>query len=113
MKPQKMRKMGIIFLTIGIISTVLMLICWVSFIPVAISSDNPDSVVVIYVLFANFAILSYFAYAAIPLLIVSGIKLNREKAEKEQINLYGYCIQCGAPRHKDDAFCSKCGNRLE
>lgn len=106
-----MRKMGITFLVIGIVSYVLAILCWMSF-GIIMFSENTDFIIFPFILFALFIILSYFAYGAIPLLIISGIKLRREKAEKEQINLYGYCTQCGTPRHKDDTFCSKCGAHL-
>lgn len=111
MTPKAMRKMGITFLVIGIVSYILSILCWMSF-GISMFSGNTDFIFLPFILFALFVILTYFAYGAIPLLIISSIKLRREKAEQEQINLYGYCTQCGTPKTKDAVFCSKCGNRL-
>ncbi len=111
MKPKEMRKLGITFLVIGIVSYVLAILCWMSF-GVIMFSGNTEIIILPVILFTLFIFLSNFALGAIPLLIISGIKLRREKAEKEQINLYGYCIECGAPKQKDAVFCSKCGAHL-
>lgn len=111
MKPEKMRKLGITFLVIGIASYVLAIISWMSF-GVTMFSRNTEFIILPFLSFAIFIILTYFAYGAIPLLIISNIRLRREKAEKEQM-IYGYCAQCGAPRQKGDNFCSKCGAPLD
>lgn len=111
MTPKAMRNLGIAFLVIGIVSYFLAILCWLS-IGTAMFSENTDFIILPFILFALFIILTYFAYGAIPLLIISSIKLRREKAEQEQINLYGYCTQCGTPKTKDAVFCNKCGNRL-
>ena len=109
MKPKEMKKLGITFLVIGIVSYVLAIISWMTF-GITMFSENTEFIILPFILFALFTVLTYFAYGAIPLLIISSIKLRREKAEQEQINLYGYCTQCGTPKTKDAVFCSKCGN---
>lgn len=60
-------------------------------------------------------------YAAIPLLIVSKVRRNREvknatiqmvSAQNNVVSTAEYCIYCGAKLNVGENFCIKCGRKL-
>lgn len=111
MKPEKMKSIGKVLLTVGIILFSIGLICAMIMSVSPLGSALWDTLFDIVPLFMMPGVLCIGG--SIPLLIVSNIRLRREEAQKEkEFNPDGYCHKCGAPRQKDDTFCSKCGNKL-
>ena len=146
MKPEKMRALGFVFLGLGILFAVIATISYISFISdmsrtyssiysYSYSYSNYKSSAESLGGYVIFALLSTGGFgAAIPLLIVSGIKIKRNNQANNtptfnpnptQQNFANpgfqnptlttgntFCTKCGNPVQAGVPFCNKCGNRL-
>lgn len=118
MKYKRMRALGIIC---AVLAGLCLISAYVSIIiyTTSLISENysEKSSIVFFCLFTTLSLVyNLFFYAAIPLLVVSGIKLRKSRNVQESAvqlqHKYNYCPFCGTFIESEGNFCCFCGRKF-
>lgn len=112
MKTKAMKVLGVVFLTVGIAGIVGGIFLWF-FNYWAMENGfyhYGDSLMIACTISLC---IGFLIYPAIPLLIVSKVRKNRESANPViQNNIVKCCLNCGAKHNFNAIFCGNCGKKF-
>lgn len=117
MKTKTMRILGVVFLIAGIVGIVGGIFFWFFHYWAMENGYRPyygDSLMIACTISM---IIGVFIYPAVPFLIISKVRRNRDMWNNEaqtatEISEFKFCIYCGKKVPKHANLCSQCGRKL-